>query len=65
MSRTPPRPPMLNPPSWRRMFSNDEVRLIRSLRAEGLTLQAIADKFEASYRTIHAIVQYETYRDVP
>lgn len=56
---------MLNPPSWRRMFTDDEVRMIRALRTEGMTLQTIADKFEASYRTIHAIVTYETYRDVP
>lgn len=49
---------------WRPAFTDDEVRDIRQLRREGLTLRAIADLFYAHDSTIHKVVHHHTYRHV-
>lgn len=43
-------------------LSDEDVRLMRALREEGLTYQAIADKFEVPLSTARNIVNYATRR---
>lgn len=47
-----------------RKLTPDDVRLICALRAEGLTLREIGEKFEVSHRVVHACATRETYRNV-
>lgn len=41
------------------ILTNDEVELIRDLRAQGLKYDTIAEKFEVSKSTIAMICRYE------
>ena len=56
---------MTNSPYWRnhntRKLDPEDVILIRALRKEGLTLQAIADKFEVTKTHVSKIVNLKIW----
>lgn len=56
---------MTNNPYWRnhntRKLEPEDVLLIRELRDEGLTMQAIADKFEVSKTHVSKIVNWKVW----
>jgi len=56
---------MTTNPYWRnhntRKLEPEDVLLIRELRDEGLTMQAIADKFEVSKTHVSKIVNWKVW----
>ena len=59
---------MTDNPYWRnhntRKLEPEDVLLIRELRDEGLTMQAIADKFEVSKTHVSKIVNWKVWEHV-
>jgi|SRR5215471_6346805 len=51
-------------PTGGAIFTNEEIRLIRTLYAQGQTLQQIADQYGVHIMTIHRIIVRKTYRHV-
>jgi len=47
-----------------RTLTDEDVRLIRTLGAHGLTQRAIAAKFEVSKRAIEAVLTGQSWRHV-
>lgn len=45
-------------------LTDEDVKTIRTLRASGMTLQAIASRFPVNFRSIHGIVNRKTWRHV-
>lgn len=49
-----------------RKLTREEVIWLRILfHVEGMHLKELAAKFDISYRTVHAIVRRETYKEIP
>lgn len=45
-------------------LNEDDVRLIRRLRADGMTLVEIAEKFDVNHKTVHQIIAGRTWKHV-
>jgi hypothetical protein len=61
MTRRPPRGRPAGPAHPRALLTWDDVRLIRALRAEGLSYRAIAKKFEVSPNCVRHVCVWRTY----
>ncbi len=49
---------------YKSKLTDDDVRLIRELKAEAIPIRQIAKKFEVSHHCIHQISTYKTWKHV-
>lgn len=49
---------------YRTKLTEDDIRLIRELKAEAIPIRQIAQKFEVSHHAIHQITTYKTWKHV-
>jgi predicted DNA-binding protein YlxM (UPF0122 family) len=48
----------------RARLTDDDVRLIRVLHADGMSFRVLAEKFEVSKRSIESVITGQTWRHV-